>query len=181
VGVYLRFALGEADEFEDGPDVSTTSGWLAFLDWAEPLRDFPELVRFADECVCWPSEGIARLEAELSAATRAHASTLTPDVLLTVGRLLEALHDRPGGATALIATDGTPGDDDDQDADEDADEDDDQDEDAESAEGRPGPATPAVETPAAPAAALDAGGRPHPASLQVELHLGRAAGEQAMQ
>jgi hypothetical protein len=154
VGVYLRYALGEGDEFEDGPDLATTAGWLAFLDWAEPLRDFPELARFSDECVCWPAEGIDRLEAELSEATRAHGDTLTPELLLTVTRLLQSLHERPGMASALIVTDGCDGQDDDEDADEDEDLDEDEDPDEDTDEGgesptpAAGPATPAPETQA---------------------------------
>jgi hypothetical protein len=81
--------------------------------------------------VSWAREEIDRLEQELSEATRAHAAGLTAALTLTVGRLLEALHDRPGGTVALVASDGCDGeDDDDEDLDKDEDQDDDQDDDA---------------------------------------------------
>jgi hypothetical protein len=137
VGVFLVFSLGSDGVIAGGPEVATLSGWLAFLDWAEPLSDFPVLANFATECTCWSGEEIARLEQELSEATRANAASLTPELTLTVGRLLEALHDRPGGTVALVASDGCDGEDDDEDndadADADEDNDDDQDEDEESA------------------------------------------------
>jgi hypothetical protein len=50
---------------------------------------------------------------------------------LTVGRLLGALHERPGGTVALVASDGCDGEDDDADEDADDDQDDDADDDAE--------------------------------------------------
>jgi hypothetical protein len=152
VGVFLTYSVGPDGEITGGPDLATLSGWLAFLDWAEPLTDFPALSRFVEECVAWSAEEIDRLESELAAAVKAHAGTLSPEVLRTVGRLLEAIHDRPGGTVALVATDGTPGDDDDQDADDDADLDEDDDEDEGLAPRQPGPGTPAAGTPAAPQA-----------------------------
>jgi hypothetical protein len=135
MGVFLMYALQEPDEFEDGPELATTRGWVDFLTWAEGATDFPEVARFGREAVVWPGEAIDALERELPLAVKAHGDALTPELVRTVGRLIDALAERPGGALGAIVTDGTPGDDDDQDADEDADEDndDDQDEDAESA------------------------------------------------
>jgi hypothetical protein len=186
VGVFLVYSLGDDGVIAGGPEVATLSGWLAFLDWAEPLSDFPALSNFAQECTAWSAEEIDRLEAELSGATRAHAASLTAETLLTVGRLLEAIHGRPGGTVAMVASDGCDGeDDDDQDADEDLDKDedndDDADEDEESAEGRPGPATPAPQ--ADPGEGLETGmptpaaGAATPAQLRAAQNRPRLTGE----
>jgi hypothetical protein len=157
VGVFLVFSVGPEGQIVGGPDLATLGGWLQVLSWASPLRDFPGLALFAEECTLWSAAEIDALERELPEAIKAHADTLTPDLVRTLGRLVDALAERPGGTSALIVTDGCDGDDDGEDDDEDGDidEDKDNDEDAdeESAEGGPGPAASAPGTPPAPEAA----------------------------
>jgi hypothetical protein len=181
VGVFLAYSVGDDGEIAGGPDLATLSGWLQFLNWAEPLSDFPALSQFAAECTCWSAEEIGRLEAELPEALKAHADALSPDLVRTLGRLIDALAERPGGAVGLIATDGTPGDDDDEDDDADDDQDDDQDEDSDEETARPGPAAAAPK--ADPGEGLEAGmptpaaGAATPAQLKAAEDKRRLTGE----
>jgi hypothetical protein len=184
VSVFLVFSVGPDGQVVGGPDLATTSGWLALLDWAEPLRDFPGLARFAEECTLWSAAEIDALERELPEAIRAHADTLTPELTLTLGRLLEAIHDRPGGAVALIATDGTDGDDgEDDDEDNDQDDDQDEDEDGDEETARPGPAAAAPQADPAACEGLETGmptpaaGAATPAQLRAAENKARLTGE----
>jgi hypothetical protein len=113
VSYFISFGVDGRDEPVDGDHVASNTGWAQFIRWAGrlPEADYPELLYLAHYGEVFPEDAIAQLEKDVVRALGEKPGKPAPAVQSVARRLLAALRARPQGAGALVVTDGTAGDD----------------------------------------------------------------------
>jgi hypothetical protein len=114
VSYFLAFLAADDDASpEYGDDVATNSGTLALMEYAATLdaSAYPQLSAWGDDC---SSDDPAALESELIEVIGAKPNDPDGNVLHTLQVLLAGARQRPDDAVALVLTDGTDPDDDDE-------------------------------------------------------------------
>jgi hypothetical protein len=108
MGLFAAYLLPDRDEPVDGDPISTALGWKNWGDWVLSLADeYPEAAHLAQEGWVEGPDQLAELEEEL---TRLLHEAPDPDRGAITAQVLSALRGRPEQATALMVTDGEPGD-----------------------------------------------------------------------
>ena len=107
MGYHVVYVTSEdGEQLQDGDQIATGHGWLAWINWAARLaKRFPAVAFVALEGWAESPEAIAGLERELEKL----AGKGPLDVAGVTGALLEAVKARPAGTVALFVTDGTSG------------------------------------------------------------------------
>ncbi|HEY7311887.1 MAG TPA: hypothetical protein VH643_21160 [Gemmataceae bacterium] len=108
MGFFVAY-IDEQEQIHDDDEVGSNAGYAAFADWAADLGEgeYPALTRLAEEGI---SDDIDRLEGDLERVLRSKPDRPSEDVLHVARRLLAIVQARPGGALAMVITDGTSGD-----------------------------------------------------------------------
>lgn len=103
---FVAYVVSEQGPPLDGEHIATGLGWVNFIEWAAPqTTQFPKAAHLAEEG--WlDGHDLPDLEQELKAMLRLAP---TPDDATVGAKLLEAVRARPPQTLALIITDGTPG------------------------------------------------------------------------
>jgi hypothetical protein len=95
----------ESDEVVEGDDVATLRGWHAFAIWTGNLGEgYPLLAALGEEGT---ADDLGGLESELEHCLTAKPNDPSREVLGVGRRLLAVLSDAPEGAQAVVITDGT--------------------------------------------------------------------------
>jgi hypothetical protein len=105
---FAAYVVPGSGEPTDGDSVATSLGWKRWGDWVLTHADhFPGAAHLAQEGWLEGAESFAELEHELGKLLH---EAPDPDRSAVTAQVLAALKSRPPGATALVVTDGEPGD-----------------------------------------------------------------------
>ena len=110
---FIVYGNDDDKEPDEGPDLASGGGWVAWSDWVLGIDDLPE-------CHCLAVNGysadLVLLAKELDELVRAKGKQAVKAISRT---LRKAVTDKPANASCIVVTDGTePGDDDEDDEDD---------------------------------------------------------------
>jgi len=110
VAYFACYVVTGNDKPLDGDHVASGTGWASWGAWAVGLgKSFPATVRLADQGEGYPPD---LLEAELKRLIASKPGRPDEDVRHITEELLTVVADRPKGCIAVIVTDGSDNEDD---------------------------------------------------------------------
>jgi len=113
VGYFVAYVTEGQGKPIDGDQVASGLGWLAWTNWAIELgKGFPNTARLAEDGELYPAEALGALEKELKRLGTVKPGDPAEDAQHVSEQLLAVVKDRPKGCIAIIITDGSDDEDD---------------------------------------------------------------------